>query len=111
MSPNFDFNGLSVIKMSFNMEFPMKKILSLFVLLSSICFADQDENLWKSAYRGEYSIAHKLILSREAETKSDELINQFAMAYLFYKTSNIDSMIQVMKGIDNYIKRNYFAND
>ncbi len=89
----------------------IKKILVLFALMTGFCFSAEDDVLWKSAYRGEYSIAHKLILSREANTKSDELLNQFAMAYLFYKTDNINNMIQVMKGIDNYIEYNYFSND
>ena len=84
------------------------KMFSLFVFLflSSALFADnyRDELMWREAYKGNFSIVHKLALSRKADGISDEILNQFVIGYVYYRMHEYEQLQPIFKGIDDYLE-------
>ena len=82
------------------------------LLLAVFCFAapllscdvERDRLMWEKAYNGELSIAHKLLLTRDGDSFNDELLNQFVMAYAYYRVGEREGMEAIFKGIDSYIE-------
>jgi hypothetical protein len=82
-----------------------------FLLLTIFCFSGclfahdskRDEMMWAETYKGEFSIVHKLAITREIEDINDELLNQFVMAYVYYKMDKFEDIEPIFKGIDRYI--------
>lgn len=83
-----------------------------FLLLCIFCFGGalfacdnkQDEMMWAEAYKGNFSIVHKLMLSREIDGTSDEIMNQFVMAYVYYRMGHLEQIDPIFKGVDIYIE-------
>lgn len=96
----------------------MKMILAL-ILFCMTCFSLQacdcesklsEPLLWKMLYQGNSSLAHKLVLTRKTTTSNDEIMSQFMMAYLFYRSGQNQEIVPIFKGIDSYIEYNYKVN-
>jgi len=83
----------------------MKKIFTLLLATTSISgYATTDEIMWQSAYEGDYSLAHKLMLTRQSEGINDDLLNLFFMAYVCYKTGCEEDPHLIFKAADQYIE-------
>ncbi len=63
--------------------------------------------LWRSLYHGNYSVSHKMMLSREISTTNDAIMSQFMMAYVYYKIDQTEQMVECFKGIDRYLEHYY----
>lgn len=88
--------------------------ISALVSCASPIFAeevDNDELMWKSAYHGDFSVTHKLAISRSEENINDALLKLFVMAYVFYKMAKVDEMDSVFKGIDSYVEYTLIKKD
>ena len=81
-------------------------IIAVFSFCGSLSAKDieRDELMWQRAYKGEFSIVHKLAITREVEDINDELLNQFIMAYVYYKMDKCEEIEPIFKGIDRYIE-------
>jgi hypothetical protein len=66
--------------------------------------------LWKSLYDANFSLSHKLILSRKTESTNDEILSQFMMSYLYYREGKYDEMMNCLEGINTYIEYHYKVN-
>lgn len=64
--------------------------------------AERDKVMWESAYRGEYSLVHKMYLTRPVESVNDEMTNRFVMAYLYYRMGKYQELEAIFQGIDRY---------
>lgn len=60
--------------------------------------------MWESAYRGDVSLVHRLVLSRECTNINDDMISQFAMVYLYHRLGRDEDLETVLKGVDAYIE-------
>ena len=96
----------------------MKFVLSLFLASFSLlafplfsCESEGDAVIWKNAYRGNFSIVHKLVASRDTESINDELMNQFMMAYVYYRMGQNEEIERIFKGIDSYIELVLMINE
>ena len=91
----------------------------LFTLLAAIACSgsayasdlEKDKILWKNAYEGNFSIVHKLALTREGKNLNDELLNQFVMAYSYYRMGNFEEVEAIFKGIDCYLEHAFSFKD
>jgi hypothetical protein len=63
-----------------------------------------DKQMWENAYRGNFSIVNKIHLTRKHDTINDELLNQFAMAYVSYRLGDKERVDAIFKGIDTFIE-------
>jgi hypothetical protein len=87
--------------------------IKLLLLATILCFfgsviavdSKRDELMWKSAYDGNFSLTYRLALTRCSETLNDALIDQFAIAYLYYRLGNEKEMKAIFKGVDSFIER------
>jgi hypothetical protein len=84
-------------------------LVALFIL--SFCRAlhandiDTDKSMWVSAYNGNFSLVHKMILMREREEINDKILNQFALAYVYYRACRYDEIEAIFKCVDGCIER------
>ena len=84
--------------------------IRMFLLMAFFCFSgalfandvERDEMMWECAYRGEYSLVHKMHLARPCETVNDEMTNQFVMAYVYYRMGKYEELDAIFQGIDRY---------
>ena len=95
------------------MKFGLLLVLTVFSFCGSLFAKDikRDELMWQRAYKGEFSIVHKLAITREIEDINDELLNQFIMAYVYYKMDKYEEIEPIFKGIDRYIEHVLLPND
>ena len=63
--------------------------------------------MWAEAYKGNFSIVHKLMLTREVCGVSDEVMNQFIMAYVYYRMGDEDKIEPIIEGIDAYLEHKF----
>lgn len=77
-----------------------------FFCFCNCLFADnsRDELMWIEAYNGNFSLVHKLALTREADCISDEIINQFVIAYVYYRMNEFEQYEPIFREIDNYLE-------
>jgi len=83
-----------------------------FLLIAIFCFtgslfatsSERDGVMWAEAYNGNFSLVHKLMLSRQPRGTNDEIMNQFIMAYVFYRMGNMEQIEPIFKGIDSYLE-------
>lgn len=86
-------------------------ILAIFSL-NGFLFADNteiDKIMWKNAYLGDFSIVHKLMLTREKQSFNDGLLDQFVMAYVNYRLANSEQIENIFKGVDAYLEYHLFS--
>lgn len=83
----------------------------LYLLLPAVCVGklyggdkERDELMWQSAYDGNYSMAHKLALSRPCKNLNDEIIFHFVMAYVTYRREGMDSVHYSFQGVDAFLE-------
>lgn len=69
-----------------------------------------EPKLWKNLYNGNFSLSQKMILLRKTTTTNDAIMNQFMLAYVFYRNGRKKQMTQCFKGVDNYIEHYYYFN-
>jgi hypothetical protein len=87
--------------------------LKIFLILVFLCFCgclfsydnQLDDLMWAEAYKGNFSIVHKLMLSRRADCIGDDMMNQFIMAYVYYRMGHLEKIDVLFKGVDNYFER------
>jgi len=85
------------------------KMFTLFCLLSYTFsliaeVLPNDDVMWESAYNGDFSLVHKLVLDRECLDINDDMLSQFAMAYLYYRLGQKEDVELIFKGIDSYLQ-------
>ncbi len=88
-----------------------------FVLIALFCcsaslFAtntNRDEIMWEQAYKGNFSIVHKLMLTRQSYDINDEIMNQFVMAYVYYRMEQFRNVEAIFEGIDSYLEHKFIS--
>lgn len=88
------------------MKFKMFLLLVIFCFGGNLfaCDCERDEVMWAEAYKGNFSLVHKMALTREVEGPSDEITNQFVMAYVYYRMGHLEQIDAIFKGVDRYIE-------
>lgn len=89
----------------------------MFLLLVIFCFsgglyandAERDTMMWEEAYKGNFSLVHKLVLSRPVDSHHDQILNQFVMAYVYYRMGKFEKIDAMFEGVDKYIEH-YLIN-
>jgi|GEM_PF-5596723 len=84
-------------------------IFTLVCLLSYTCsliaeVSQNGETMWKSAYNGDFSLVHKLVLNRKSLNMNDDMLSQFAMAYVHYRLNQKEDVELIFKGVDSYLE-------
>lgn len=95
------------------MKLKMFLLLTLFCITGVLYAGDnqRDEMMWAEAYQGNYSLVHKMALTRQVEGINDEIINQFVMAYLYYRMGHLEQIDPIFKAIDRYLENRIAAQD
>jgi hypothetical protein len=80
--------------------------LSIIYLSITLCAKDikTDELMWAEAYKGNFSIVHKLLLTRLPRGFNDEMASQFIMAYVYYRMGKPEEILPIFEGIDSCIE-------
>ena len=71
--------------------------------------SNNDENIWGTAFYGDFSLAHKQMLNRPQDTLNDVILNQFIMAYVQHRMGNDKEVLKTFQNIDCYLEF-YFQN-
>ena len=91
----------------------MKKLLLTAILAIGSISAHANEIeiseplLWENLYSGQFSLSHKLVLTRPCKSTNDEILGQFMMAYLSYRMGEMKQAESIFKGIDSYVEYHY----
>jgi len=84
--------------------------MSLFFSISNTSFAHGSVNdglIWKSAYEGDFPLVQKMILAQQYSIISDDLINNFILAYVHYRAKNHAQIVAIFEGIDRYLEHEF----
>jgi len=75
--------------------------------------SEENEEIWKYAYQGNYNLTHKHILLRSNETMDEMLTSNLIMAYMCYRSNDTDCMNDLFRGIDDVVSKYvlYGSND
>jgi hypothetical protein len=95
------------------MKFAILLFIAVFPLSNSLFSKDmeRDKTMWTSAYHGDFSLVHKMALAREVEDVNDAIINQFVMAYVYYKREEYHQVDRIFKEMDNYIEHFFIPEE
>lgn len=95
------------------MKLKMFLLLTLFCITGGLFAADieRDQMMWAEAYQGNYSLVHKMALTRQVENINDEVINQLIMAYLYYRMGHYDQIYPIFNGMDRYFESRIAAQE
>ena len=67
--------------------------------------AQEPDTIWREAYSGNFSLVHKLALNRPVNSVDDAMLNNFIMAYTYYRIGDRNSLLLIMQSIDRYIEQ------
>lgn len=92
-------------------------LFSWFACLCCIVNADEghsfnlrEKYFWETLYSGNFSLGHKLILSRPVSGLNDEILNKFMLSYLCYKSGNANNILNTFEEVDLYL-REFLLNE
>lgn len=72
--------------------------------VSSVEFSTED--IWRSAYRGDYNLTQKMCLRNDPKNNEEVLNIAMIMAYLFYRMDDLESVENIFKSVDQFIETN-----
>jgi len=75
-------------------------------------FQISEPELWKNLHEGNFSLGHKMILSRPIISTNDSIMDGFMLAYLYYKMGRSDEeIITFIEGVDSYVTYHYILEN
>ena len=83
-------------------------ILASFSCLSLSAQEISEPQLWNVLSSGNFSLGHKMVLTRPSSSTNDEILSQFMMAYLYFKMGkSVEEIVDVIRGVDYYVGHIY----
>jgi hypothetical protein len=89
----------------------MNKIFALILsmVFSIHCFSDEvaDTQLWECLYNNDSSLSHKLLLTRESKSTSDEMLTYLMFVYRAYKMGDEQQVRAMLNSVDQMVELRY----
>lgn len=69
-----------------------------------------EPQLWQVLYQGNWSLSHKMVLTRPINSTNDQIMSSFMLAYAKYRSGDEQEALNILKSVDNYIESVYLPN-
>ena len=69
-----------------------------------------EPQLWQVLYEGDWSMSHKMVLTRPINSTNDQIMSTFMLAYAKYRCGHEQEALNLLKSVDTYIESVYLSN-